>query len=217
MNTRDFLLIGKKINDEVSISVEGNLGFALFFYKDACIHLRNLKKNEGRFLEGSDGRIEVMWRFDTDSYQYFVKHSILSHQYKEIPFTEFMSILKNIYSNFDSFFSFTYPKILNDESFKIEPHKNYFFSLMNVLNDKNYIGLPKSLNHGDFNSMLVDIVKNCYTDSPITIKTVGFSFNEIKAAFDYAFSKLNLRNAKHKSLIDFKELIFTGDLDYDYI
>lgn len=208
-----FKLAVKKTNGISEVDVDGSSNFTRNFLKDACIHLRNLENKKDNFIISPNGYLDLGWIIAADQISSSSKHYILNYNYQSVEFAEFKSIVNQIQDNFDSYFYYTSPHIPSED---IEPYKLYFSRMINALNENNYKTLPKSVKHAQFNYMLNDFISNCFTDGIFNLKTQGFDFEQIKEIFVKLTNQTGLKTSDNRPLIDFKRLVFNGDLNHDY-
>lgn len=206
MSIINFNFFAKKTNGEATFSVDGGSNFAQLFFIDSCIHLRGLKDSAPAFIESSDGKFTMSWSSGYEITENSVRNKILKFRYDEIDYGEYRSILSYLNSHFSEFLAIIRPQIPID---KIESYKSWFQKNSEYITEDNYIKILKSEKWNDFNYLLQDLVKNCYPEGKLSFISSGFSFEEIKSAFDYVYTQLSPRK-----LIDFRKLTFNGLLDY---
>jgi hypothetical protein len=206
MSIISFKFLAKKINGEVDFSIDGGSNFAQLFFIDSCIYLRGLKDSSAAFKESENGNFTMSWNSSYEIAENSVRNKILQFQYDEIDYSEYRLLLSYLNSHFSEFLAFVRPQIPHD---KIDSYKPWFQKNSEYITEENYLEIFRSEKWNDFNYLLIDLVKNCYPQGKINFTSSGFSFQEIKAAFDYVYSQVN-----PKKLIDFESLTFRGLLDY---
>jgi hypothetical protein len=206
MSIINFKFLAKKINGEAEFSIDGGSNFAQLFFVDSCIHLRGLKDSAHKFIESSNGNFTMSWNYGSEIIEDSVKNKILQFKYNEIDYSEYRSMLSYLNLHFSEFLTFVRPKIPLD---KIDSYKPWFQENSEYITEENYLRIFNSEKWNDFNYLLQDLVKNCYPEGKLNFTSSGFSFEEIKSAFDYVYTKVSPRK-----LIDFKKLTFHGLLDY---
>lgn len=212
MSRTSFTITAIKKENVADFSLDGSSNFALRFFIDACIHLRSLKDVQSEFKENPNGFLKVEWDMNSNEYKNSIKGNIFNYHHGEISFLDLQLILEFINNHFETFFNYIRPKVAVE---KIGSFKTWFGETCKSLTPDNYkIAMGGAGDFRHFCILLRDFARNCTTDNPVILKSEGFSFNEIKGAFDYIFKELEIGNPAKKPFIDFDTLTFNGLLDY---
>jgi len=206
MSTTNFKVVSKKTNGEAEFSIDGGSNFAQLFFIDSCIHLRGLLDSAHSFIQSSNGNFTMTWSYSYEIIENSIKNKILQFKYNEIDFNEYQSMLSYLNLHFSEFLTFIRPNIPLD---KLESYKPWFQKNTEYITKENYLQIFNSEKWNDFNWLLQDLVRNCYPEGKLNFTSSGFSFEEIKSAFDYLYSKVS-----SSKLIDFKKLTFYELSDY---